>query len=79
MPHIVRSRARGTRDALRASPALSGGQRRADHDPGEKLELLIVLADAHTFSGISNGSNNNGIKEINRPRTCLEASGMTPK
>ena len=39
MPRIVRSRARGTRDALRAVPTLSAGQRRADHDLGEKCGL----------------------------------------
>ena len=39
MPCIVRSRARGTRDALRAVPTLSAGQRRADHDLGEKCGL----------------------------------------
>ena len=37
MPHI----------ALRASPTLSAGQRRADHDPGEKCGLGKRAPVAH--------------------------------
>ena len=50
-PRIVRSRARGTRDALRAAPALSAGERRAGRDIAENSGLGPCPSDEPDQAG----------------------------